>query len=139
MIDAKHFVVFIVLMQCTCNIFHKCTNIWTTLVTCAGNTDGRLPDRLPSSTDSRPSTERLCHLKTSLRDTELVPFALLSSLHASVGVSPIFAQNLMIRRISRHFHLITVLTTTHKCLFTTAKIEFYLLYVVSKENRDASK
>jgi hypothetical protein len=50
---------------------------WTTLVTCAGITDGRLPDRLSPSTNTRPSTEHLCHLKTILHDTELVPLALL--------------------------------------------------------------
>jgi hypothetical protein len=99
-INAKHFVVFIVLMQRTCNIFHQCTDIFDNPRHMRRHY-GRLPDRLSSSTDSRPCTERLCHLKTSFYDSELVPLDLFSSLWVSVGALPIFAQNLMIVRISR--------------------------------------
>jgi hypothetical protein len=150
MIDAKYSVVFIILIQRTCNIFHQCMNILNNPRTSAWPV--------------------VIVYRLSFFYRAFVPFKNQLSWHWTCSACPFkffvgicwFFTNICKKCNDRsyfmtfsdwHFHVITVLTT---CLFTTVTIgqmtsyflmtlgipthtEFWRLYVVINEYCDASK
>jgi hypothetical protein len=123
MIDAKYFVLFIVLMQRTCNISNQWTNILDNprhIVRHYGRTSAWpvvIVYRLS------PFYRAFVPLKTSLPNTDLVPacpFKFFVGMCLCItNICTKFNDRSYFQTFSDwHFHVITILTTSHKCLFT---------------------